>query len=71
MNPYLSKTAYATPKSIHDDTRAKRAPVARIHITYPYGKTTRAVQVELDRADLLAMIANAADALRLLDEVPR
>lgn len=71
MNPYLSKTAYATPHSISQDRRDKREPVARLYVTYPYGKTSRAVQIELDRSDLLAMIANAADALRLLDEAAR
>jgi hypothetical protein len=67
---YLSKTAYATPKSISDDRRDGREPDATIHVVFPHGKGSRAITVHLDEADLLVMISNAADALRLLNEWP-
>lgn len=70
--PYLSKTAYVTPKSISDDRREGREPDATLHVVIPHGKGTRAIVLHLDEADLLVMISNAADALRLLNEwLPR
>lgn len=62
MTGQLSHTAYATPRSIHED-----GPVAKMHVHYAHGSQTRTVVVSLDREDLLRVIANAADALRLLD----
>ena len=66
--PYLSRTAYATPYSVSEHRRKGEPITAELHVVYRYGKATRSLVVPLGRADLLAIIANAADALRLLDE---
>lgn len=68
MKPYLSHTAYATPAWLAQLAREGQPLVALMHVTIPHGKTSRHIEVELDRADLLKVIANAADALRLLDD---
>lgn len=68
MKPYLSHTAYATPAWLHQRAREGQPPAAVMYVTIPHGKTSRLIAIELDRADLLKVIANAADALRLLDE---
>jgi hypothetical protein len=65
---YLSKTAYATPKSLSEDRREGLEPSGTIHVVFPHGKGSRAIVVRLTEDDLLAMIANAADALRLIHE---
>lgn len=64
---YLSPSQYATPRSISEDKHEGRKPRARMHIVIPHGKSKRAIEVPLDRDGLLTIIANAADALRLLD----
>ena len=64
---YLSPSQYATPSSISKDKYEGRKPRAAMHIVIPHGKSKRAIEVPLDRDGLLIIIANAADALRLLD----
>lgn len=64
---HLSQAAWATPFSLNERKMRGEEPAAEIHVSFPYGKKRRVVTVELDRAALLKVIANAADALRLLD----
>lgn len=63
----LSPSSYTSPAQLSEDKVHGRPPRAKMHVSFPHGKSTRTVVVELTRDDLLTVIANAADALRLLD----
>lgn len=62
VRPYLSRTAYLTPREKQEGKEAS------MHVVIPHGRGVRSITVPLTRADLLVMIANAADALRLMEE---
>lgn len=64
---YLSASAYAYPMQISEQKRDGEKPHGTMHVVIPHGKTQRSIVIDLSRDDLLTIIANAADALRLLD----
>lgn len=62
VKPHVSRTAFlvAHEAAIH------RPPT--MNVVVPHGERGRRVEIELTRTDLLVIIANAADALRLMEE---
>lgn len=67
MKAYLSPTAYVTPREITQQRSDGEEPHAVMRVITPHGKSQRVIELAVSEDDLLTIIANAADALRLLN----
>lgn len=64
--PYITLTAWATPRDLSERRQRGEPPVAKLHVVIPHGKGSRVVVVAVGLDECLALCANAADAARLL-----